>query len=75
MTFYWDFYGPDAEGTATHHRRHVEEFLAARGIAGGLSGVQLAEGHAAAWYEVPAERADEVGLALRPRRFSEAPPE
>ena len=33
-TYYWDFFGPNAEGTAAHFGRHLEEFFAKHGIEG-----------------------------------------
>lgn len=73
-TFYWDFYGPDARPTAEHHAGHVAEFLARHGIAG-ATGVEEGQGYAAAWATLPSEHLDAVGRALRPRRWSEEPPD
>ncbi len=34
LRFHWDFFGPDAEATAVHFLKHVDEFCAQEGIAG-----------------------------------------
>lgn len=33
LRFHWDFFGPDAEGTAHHFVHHLEEFCAKEGVA------------------------------------------
>jgi uncharacterized protein len=32
LRFHWDFFGPDAEATAMHFLKHVDEFCAREGI-------------------------------------------
>jgi uncharacterized protein len=71
-TFFWDFFGPRAEGTARHFQRHMDEFLHRETLAGCITGAeQLAAGHWAAWCRAPADAAAAVQGALRPRRQRE----
>ena len=68
-TFYWDFFGPRAEGTARHFRSHLDEFLVREGIAGCATGAdEVAPGHWAAWCLAGQEACEPVRRALRPRR-------
>ena len=70
-TWYWDFAGPTAEGTAVHFRKHLDEFLAREGIEGCETGVESqGPGHAAAFCRGPDELAETIQRALRPRRTS-----
>jgi len=70
-TWYWDFAGPTAEGTARHFVVHLDEFLAREGIAGCETGVESqGPGHAAAYCRGPDEHHDVILRALRPRRTS-----
>ena len=36
LRFHWDFFGPDAEPTAEHFLKHLDEFCAREGISVGL---------------------------------------
>lgn len=73
-TFYWDFHGPRAEGTARHFRTHLDEFLARERIGGCETGVEgLAAGHWAAWCRAGQEACEPVSRALRPRRILDEP--
>jgi hypothetical protein len=68
----WDFFGPAAEGTARHFRRHLDEFMGREGIVGCTTGVDAAaEGHFTAWLRGPEEAAGIVARVLRPRRRRE----
>lgn len=70
--FFWDFFGPRAEGTALHFRRHVDEMLARDGIGGCTTGVeQLGVAQWTVSCRAPAEAADALRRALRPRRERE----
>lgn len=73
-TLYWDFFGPNAEGSARHFRKHLDEFLHANGCAGCTTGL-ASEGalHHAAFCEAPDETAPGIVQALRPRRVLPAP--
>ncbi|WP_373046717.1 hypothetical protein [Vulgatibacter sp.] len=69
ITWYWDFAGPNAEGTARHFRVHLDEFLAREGIEGCETGVESqGPGHAAAFCRGPASVREPIERALRPRR-------
>lgn len=69
----WDFFGPDAERTATHHQKHLHEFSAREGVAGATSGAEPGSpGHWMAWLIVEAEDVERVRRALRPQRGLEA---
>lgn len=73
-TFYWDFHGPRAEGTARHFRTHLDEFLARERIVGCETGVEeLGAAHWAAWCRAGQEACEPVSRALRPRRQRDEP--
>ena len=66
---YWDFFGPDAEGTAQHFRKHLDEFLAAEPITGcEITLESAAAGHHAVCCRAPADAAPRLIERLRPRR-------
>ena len=68
-TLYWDYFGPDAAGTAEHFRVHLDEFLLREALQGCTTGVEVsAPGRAAAWCRCPESILDVIGRALRPRR-------
>lgn len=65
----WDFFGPDARGTAIHHELHLREFFEREALACAGTGVGSAgEGHALSWCELRLEDEDAVTRALRPQR-------
>lgn len=65
----WDYYGPDARGTAEHFVAHLGEFLRKNGLEAAPRGVMAeAHGHASAWVDVPDDEAERVTRALRPKR-------
>lgn len=69
ITFFWDFHGPRAEGTARHFLRHLDEFLLREGVGGCSTAVeQPRKGQWTVSCHAPAESADTVRRALRPRR-------
>jgi hypothetical protein len=66
--FYWDYFGPDAEGTARHFLVHLVDYLARSGVTGCEHGVESAqEGHYAVWCKTP-DAARTAVTRLRPRR-------
>ncbi|HEY2409459.1 MAG TPA: hypothetical protein VGI10_25810 [Polyangiaceae bacterium] len=68
-TFYWDFFGPHAGGTAAHFHKHLLEFLERNGCAAMPTGVQVvAAGHHAVFCSPPAALASAIERSLRPRR-------
>ena len=70
MILYWDFFGPDAAGTAEHFRRHLEQFLAGEAIDGCMINLESAgAGHHAVACRPPTATATATIVArLRPRR-------
>jgi hypothetical protein len=67
----WDFFGPNAEGSARHFRKHLDEFLSANECAGCSTGVRSeGEGHHAAFCDAPEGAAAAIARALRPRRVT-----
>ena len=71
-TFWWDFWGPDARGTAEHFRRHLDQFLGREGLSGCTTGAQeQGPGHWAAFCQSPPAWEEPIRRALRPKRESE----
>ncbi|WP_434414946.1 hypothetical protein [Nannocystis pusilla] len=71
--FYWDYYGPDAEGTARHFLVHLGEYIVRAGVPDCERGVESTRaGHCAVWCKTP-DDAREAMLRLRPRRAAPAP--
>ncbi|MCB9567218.1 MAG: hypothetical protein H6710_08430 [Myxococcales bacterium] len=67
---FWDFFGPDAAGTAEHFQRHLAELLTREGIAGCELGQESAgPGHAAITCRAPLAVTDDLVARLRPRRI------
>jgi len=65
----WDFFGPDARGTAAHHLIHLHELFEKESIAYTASGVGSGmTNHAMSWCEVHADDADAISKALKPQR-------
>lgn len=70
--YYWDYYGPDAEGTARHFRVHLDDYIARSALVGCETGTESAgAGHCAAWCRTPDAARDAI-LRLRPRRAAPA---
>jgi uncharacterized protein len=76
VTFFWDFYGPNAPGTATHFEKHLREFLAKNSLEGCTTGTESAgAGHMAAYCVPPPAARDPIARSLRPtRRTPPTPP-
>ena len=73
MRLIWDFFGPDAEGTARHHAVHLREFMVREGISSVTFGLGYeVEGHCASWCELDAELAARVSRVLKPQRQVDA---
>jgi uncharacterized protein len=69
VTFLWDFFGPNAPGTATHFEKHLREFLTKNALDGCVTGTESeGAGHMAAYCVTPAAARDPVERALRPKR-------
>lgn len=74
-TYYWDFYGPRAEGTATHFAEHLREFLRKHDLAGcKVDTISEADGHHAARCFAPEATWATIEHSLRPRRAELEPP-
>jgi len=69
MCLYWDFFGPNATGTAEHFRKHLTELFAAESIDDCELGLESkGRGHHAVWCRADAARAEDLSARLRPRR-------
>jgi hypothetical protein len=69
-TFFWDFFGPNAEPTAKHFLKHLDAFVAENGLEGCQTGLASSgEGHQAAFCRTPEAHQPGLLRALRPRRF------
>ena len=65
----WDYRGPQAQGTAEHFLRHLDEFLPREGFEGCETGVEAySPVHHAAWCFTPEAHEQTLIRALRPRR-------
>ena len=74
ITFFWDFFGPRAEGTARHFLRHLEEFLQREAVSDCVAEVAAVKaGHWAVSCRTPLDTAAVVRAALRPRREHQEP--
>lgn len=67
LRLFWDFFGPDAERTAEHHRKHIIEFLARSSISG-IPELERDDGRVSVYLDLPKDLAEKVGRVLRPRR-------
>ena len=66
----WDFYGPRAEGTAQHHRRHVDEFIRNHKLEGCETAVEtLGPNHSCAISLSGPESAEFLRSRLRPHQI------
>ncbi|WP_339610766.1 hypothetical protein [uncultured Planktosalinus sp.] len=65
----WDFHGPDAEKTATHHRFHLIEYAANKKLESPISDVEkISEQHYIAYLVVDRNKMPAVRDALKPHR-------
>lgn len=65
----WDFFGPDAERTARHHARHLEDFVARENVTDTASGAEAGNpGHWMAFLIVNHDDVTTLRQALRPQR-------
>ena len=65
----WDFRGPDAENTATHHAVHLQEYAESNDLAQKISGSEkLTEMHSVAYLVVNETEMPSVRDALKPHR-------
>jgi hypothetical protein len=69
----WDMRGPDAQGTAEHHARHLGEFARREGLSRQQTGAeQVSPSHWIAWMIVEEKDVAALRAALRPSRGLEA---
>ncbi len=72
-SFYWDFFGPRAEGTAAHFLVHLREFLKKNDCPDMPTGVRSeGAGHQSVFCSPPAELEAAIERSLRPKRVTEA---
>lgn len=65
----WDFRGPEAEKTATHHQIHLNQFAEKEQLNNSLTGTEtLSEMHAIAYLVVDKTQMAAVRDALKPHR-------
>lgn len=70
----WDFFGPDAKGTAKHQIHHVHELFEREHITYYASGVGTAQrNHAMSWVEIDLDEEAAVSKALKPNRRATEP--
>jgi hypothetical protein len=68
-TYFWDFYGPRAQPTAAHFKRHLQGFLSQHGIPDlALLEASSGPGHAAIGLTTPPAHFELIEKALRPKR-------
>jgi hypothetical protein len=74
-TYFWDFFGPRSQPTASHFKRHLQGFLEQHGI-GHLPLVEAssAPGHHGVGVTAPPEHWPLIEKALRPKRFEPRSP-
>jgi hypothetical protein len=71
-TYYWDFFGADAEPTAEHFLRHLDEFIVVNGFAGCTTGLSSdSDNHRAVWCRTGPEWERQVEKTLAPKRCVE----
>ncbi len=65
----WDFRGPAAKQTATHHQKHLDEYALAEAITAPITGTEtISEFHHLAYLVVNPEEMKSVRDALKPHR-------
>lgn len=68
-TYHWDFFGPDAQQTAEHFVRHLDEFIAREALEGCETGAASEQpGHHGAWCRAPESLEQTLVRSLRPQR-------
>jgi uncharacterized protein len=68
----WDFFGPNARGTAEHFERHLRQFLATHDLVDCETGLESGgHGHQAVTCTAPTACEQRIEGSLRPRRVLE----
>lgn len=71
-SYFWDFFGPRAEGTAQHFLVHLRQFLKQHECPEMPTGVRSeGPGHQAVFCSPPQEFWQPIEQSLRPRRTSD----
>ena len=72
-SFFWDFFGPRAEGTAEHFLVHLRQFLQKNECPDMPTGLRSeGAGHQAVFCSPPVELEAAIEKSLRPRRSVES---
>jgi hypothetical protein len=70
-TYFWDFFGPRAEPTAQHFKRHLQGFLTQHGIGDlALLDESKAPLHRAVGVTTPPAHWELIEKSLRPKRHA-----
>jgi hypothetical protein len=73
-TFYWDFFGPNAEPMAKHFLRHLDEFLVQNACTGCVTGTASTRAdHHAVWCRPAPDFEAGIERTLRPKRTEVEP--
>jgi len=65
----WDFYGPNAKPTATHHVKHLDEYAVSENLQNTLSGAEkVTPNHHIAYMVVEKNMMDSLRQTLKPTR-------
>lgn len=71
-SYFWDFFGPRAEGTAQHFLSHLREFLKKNDCPDMPTGLRSeGAGHQAVFCSPPLEFQAAIERSLRPRRSAD----
>lgn len=71
-TYYWDFFGPNAEPTARHFMKHLDELIIQNNLGGCTTGVSSdGDEHYAAWCRAPEDMESAIERSLAPKRMLE----
>jgi hypothetical protein len=71
-TYFWDFFGPRADGTAHHFLKHLREFLSKNSCPEMPTGLRSqGAGHQAVFCSPPPDLHETIERSLRPKRFAD----
>ncbi|MBS1581060.1 MAG: hypothetical protein JST66_02560 [Bacteroidetes bacterium] len=74
LRFHWDFFGPDAQGTAEHFCKHLGEFCAREGVVPYRTSTAPAQGRCVATLACDEQHLVLVRDRLRPKRAERVQP-
>ena len=73
-SYFWDFFGPRAPGTAQHFLQHLRQFLQQNQCPDMPTGLRSeGAGHQAVFCSPPVEFKAAIERSLRPRRSTDEP--